>query len=182
MKVFALLFVLVSTPLLAQVKLPANELGQVQYQEIVRLPDTKRLARQLMTQARAWLAIQYPNEGDAEQQYDQEHNILFVKSAYRIENQDVRYTLTIEGKFGRYRATITDLVAERDGFASPILSTSPSAAELSRVADNKAQSSDVINQTVKQQENLYRKLDRQCRLTLNSLKEYLISQAESQAK
>ncbi|WP_338874888.1 hypothetical protein WBJ53_04630 [Spirosoma sp. SC4-14] len=182
MKVLLFLFVLVSTPLLAQVKLPSNELGQVQYQEIVRLPDSKRPSRQIITQARAWLETQYPNEGDAEQQYDQEHAILFIKSAYRINEQDIRYTLTIEGKFGRYRATITDLVAESDGFASPILSTSPSAAELSRVADNKAKNSDVINQTVKQQEDLYRKLDRQCRLTLNSLKEYLVSQADNQTK
>ena len=53
MKYPVILCLLLSINALAQVKLPTNEVGQVQYQEIVRVPNAKLPARQLMEQARA---------------------------------------------------------------------------------------------------------------------------------
>ncbi|QHV97132.1 DUF4468 domain-containing protein [Spirosoma endbachense] len=177
MKILIPLLVLLSINVLAQVKLPTNDLGQVQYQELVRLPDATRPTKQIITQARSWLAQQFPNESDAEQQFDQEHNILFVKSAYRIDDQLIRYTLTIESKFGRYRATITDLIAEGNGLSLPVRPDSPTAEEMSRSSDNKPKSTAVINQAVRQQADLYRQIDKECHDTLASLKEYMVSLA-----
>ncbi|MCK8492640.1 hypothetical protein M0L20_12305 [Spirosoma sp. RP8] len=176
---FLLLF---SVNVLAQVKLPTNEIGQVQYQELVRLPDATRPARQIILQARAWLDTEFPNESDAEQQFDQEHNIVFVKSAYRIQDQVIRYTLTIEAKFGRYRATITDLITESKGLSLPVQPTSPTATDLGRTADNKAKNTSVINQAVAQQAELYRELDKDCRATLASLKENMTSWGTKKAE
>lgn len=166
-----LLFFFLSFNALAQVKLPVNELGQVQYQEIVRVPDSKRPARQLMEQARAWADQEYESNLTTEQQYDQEHNILFVKSSYSINNQTVRYTLTIEPKFGRYRATLTDLITESKGLNVPILASSATVDEIKRAAGNKVTNSQLIEQTVQQQKDLYRQVDQSCRATLGSLKE-----------
>ena len=112
MKYSFVLALLISISSLAQVRLPTNEVGQVQYQEIVRVPNAKLPARQLMEQVRAWATHHNAANLTTEQQYDQEHNILFVKSSYSINNQLIRYILTIEPKFGRYRATITELITE----------------------------------------------------------------------
>ncbi|UFH56100.1 hypothetical protein [Spirosoma sp. KNUC1025] len=169
---FLLLF-FCSFSALAQVKLPVNELGQVQYQEIVRLPDAKRPAKQIMEQAREWGEEHYGSIQTAQQQYDPEHNILFIKASYPINNQLVRYTLTIEPKYGRYRATLTDLIAENNGLNVPIQATSPTAEELHRAAGGNATSKDVIEQTVQQQTELYQQLDKACRATLASLKQAL---------
>lgn len=177
MKLLLLLLFVSSTSLWGQIKLPTNEIGQVQYQELVRLPDSNRPARQLIAQARLWIDSYYESENAVEQQYDQEHNILFIKSSYTIDEQIVRYTLTIEGKFGRYRATITDLIEESDGFSLPIRPTSPTADELSRVADGKSKNPQVISQAVTRQAALYRQLDKECRATLASLKASLLEAA-----
>ncbi|GAB3976518.1 hypothetical protein GCM10028806_36230 [Spirosoma terrae] len=181
MKVLLPFFLLLSVQLLAQVTLPTNELGQVQYQEIVRLPDATRPTRQVATQLRSWVDQQYPNEGDAEKHYDQENNVVFAKSVFLIDGQTVRYTLTLEAKFGRYRVTLTDLITEAKGLSLPVQATSPTADEMSRMADNKTKSTNVIQQAVKQQEDLYRQLNKECRATLANLKEYMISLAEKKS-
>ncbi len=166
-----LLLAFCSLNAVAQVTLPVNELGQVQYQEIVRVPDSKRPARQLMEQARAWAGQEYESNLTTEQQYDQEHNILFVKSSYSINNQTVRYTLTIEPKFGRYRATLTDLIVVSKGLNSPILASSATVNDMSRAAGGAVTNKTLIEQTARQQEDLYRQIDQSCRATLLSLKE-----------
>ncbi|GAB3896048.1 hypothetical protein GCM10028825_41130 [Spirosoma agri] len=175
MKILLPIFILLSLTVVAQVKLPTNETGQVQYQELVRLPDATRPARQISSEARLWLQQQFPNESDAEQQFDQENNILFVKSAFRISEQLIRYTLTIESKFGRYRATITDLITESKGLSLPVRPTSPTAEEMSRASDKAAKSAEVVKQAVTQQADLYRQLDKECRAMLASLNEYMKS-------
>ena len=166
----ALLFVFSSLTALAQFRLPTNELGQVQYQEVVRVPDSKRPALQLMEQARSWADAHYDLNLTTEQQYDQEHNILFIKSSYPINNQTVRYTLTIEPKFGRYRVTLTDLIAEANGLNSPIQAANPTLEDIKKSAGSSTKPA-VIEQTAKQQAELYREIDRSCRATLASLKE-----------
>lgn len=157
----------------AQVKLPTNELGQVQYQEVVRVPDSKRPARQIMEQARAWAGQHYQSNLTTEQQYDQEHNILFIRSSYSLDNQLIRYTLTIEPKFGRYRATLTDLIADNNGMNLPIQASSSTVADINRATADTVKNQRVIEETVQQQENLYRQLDQSCRATSASLKEAL---------
>lgn len=167
---YTLLFVFSSLSALAQFRLPTNELGQVQYQEIVRVPDSKRPARQLMEQARTWADQHYDLNLTTEQQFDQEHNILFVKSSYPINNQSVRYTLTIEPKYGRYRVTLTDLITEANGMNAPIQAASPTLDDIKKSAASTTKPA-VIEQTARQQKELYQTLDKSCRATLTSLKE-----------
>ena len=162
---------------LAQVKLPVNETGQVQYQEIVRLPDSKRPARQSMQLARAWANQHYKSNLKTEQQYDQEHNILFIKSAYSVNNQVVRYTLTIEPKYGRYRATITDLITESNGLNVPIQAASATIDDIKRVAADSLKNNNLIEETAQQQAALYEQLDQSCHDTLASLKEAMTDEA-----
>lgn len=168
---YVLFFIIFSSlNALAQFRLPTNELGQVQYQEVVRVPDSKRPARQLMEQARAWADQHYDLNLTTEQQYDQEHNILFVKSVYAISDQSVRYTITIEPKFGRYRVTLTDLIAEANGMNAPIQATNPTLEDIKKSAGSATKPA-VIEQTARQQKELYQDLDKSCRATLASLKE-----------
>ncbi|WP_317171738.1 hypothetical protein [Spirosoma validum] len=172
--VFLLLFFCSSTAL-AQVKLPVNDIGQVQYQEVVRVPDSKRPARQIMEQVRAWAGQHYQPSVTTEQQYDQEHNILFVRSSYDIDNQLIRYTLTIEPKFGRYRATLTDLVAENKGMHLPIQASSPTVAEINQSVTDTTKNQTLAEQMAQQQAGLYQQLDQSCRATLVSLKEAMMA-------
>ncbi|WP_461111913.1 hypothetical protein [Spirosoma jeollabukense] len=167
---FLLLF-FCSFTALAQVKLPTNETGQVQYQELVKLPDNTRKAKQIIEQAKAWAGHEYDSLS-AEQQYDQVNNILFIKSLYLIDSHNVRYTLTIEAKYGRYRATITDLLTESNGLSLLVRPTSPTVDEMMQAAGNKitAKEKEVIEQTVQQQTELYQQINKSCRATLASLK------------
>ena len=155
----------------AQVTLPANELGQVQYQETVRLPDNSRKAKQLMSQARSWVGQYYTLDNHIEQQYDQEHGILFIKALLPVDNQVVRYTLSIETRMGRYRATLTDLIAESKGLSLPIRSSSPTLEEMSRASDSR--DAVLLEQAVKQQTDLYEQIDSACRATLANLSEFI---------
>ena len=175
MKLLLLFALLLSLKTEAQVKLPTNEVGQVQYQEIVRLPNAKLPARQLMEQVRAWAAKHYAANLTTEQQYDQEHNILFVKSSFSINNQLVRYVLTIEPKFGRYRATITELIAEGNGLTVPILAVSSTVDEMERATDSKTTNRKLLEQAASQQADLYRQLNKDCRATLAELKQTILS-------
>ncbi|QMW03458.1 DUF4468 domain-containing protein [Spirosoma foliorum] len=173
MKYLLIITLFVSGSAFAQLRLPTNETGQVQYQEIVRVPNEKLPARQLMNQLHDWAEFYYESESAAEQQYDPEHNIQFIKSAYHIDDQIVRYTLTVEAKFGRYRATITDLIAEDKGISVPVRASSSTAAELERASGGKITNRKLIEQAAQQQAELYRQIDKSCRGTLASLKQYL---------
>ncbi|AKD53978.1 DUF4468 domain-containing protein [Spirosoma radiotolerans] len=173
MKYLFILFLFVSISALAQVKLPTNEVGQVQYQELVRVPDSKRTARQLMEQVHSWATRYYPLGNEAEQQYDREHNILFVRTFYSIGNQSVRYTLTIETKFGRYRATITDLIIDDNGRTQPVRAVTSTVDELAVAADSTVKDKRVIEQIAADQAELYRQIDKACRETLANLKQSL---------
>ncbi|WP_240625511.1 hypothetical protein [Spirosoma pollinicola] len=173
MKYTLLLFFAFSLHSFAQVRLPTNEVGQVQYQELVKLPDSKRPARQIMEQTQAWSEQHFSDVPTTEQQHDQQNNILFIKSSYPINSQTVRYTLTIEAKFGRYRATITDLIAEGDGLTLPVQASSSTANEINRSAGGATASKTLVEQTAKQQADLYRQIDKSCRDTLASLKQTL---------
>ena len=171
MKYYIILAVLLSISASAQIRLPTNEVGQVQYQEIVRVPNAKLPARQLMQQVRAWATRQYADNLTTEQQYDQEHNILFVKSSYPINKQLVRYVLTIEPKFGRYRATITELIVEGNGLTVPVLSSSSTANEIAKAAgSSKPADQKLAEQAAYQQADLYHQIDKACRATLADLK------------
>lgn len=175
MKRLLVFFLLFSLHSVAQVRLPTNEAGQVQYQEMVRLADNTRKARQIIEQARLWASQAYDST-TAEQQYDAEHTILFIRSFFPINNQSIRYTLTIEAKYGRYRATLTDLVAESDALTLPVQASSGTVAEMQRAAGNKPTNKALLEQTARQQAELYRQIDKACRDTLASLKQALISE------
>lgn len=176
MQYLFLLLTFCSLRAVAQVKLPTNELGQVQYQEVVRVPDSQRPARKLMEQARAWADDHYRANLTTEKQYDKEHNILFIKSVYSANNQLVRYTLTIEPKFGRYRATITDLITESNGLNVPIRSSSVTVDEIRRAASDSLKNENLIEQTAQQQADLYDQLDQSCRATLANLEQAMTGQ------
>ena len=173
MKITLLFLALLSTTALAQVKLPAGETGQVQYQEIVRIGDGKGPARPLFDQVRAWARKRYPLANEAELYDDPQHGIVFVRSIYTLDDQSIRYTLTIEAKIGRYRATITDLVANRGGFLQPVRPVSSSTEDMERVATDSVRNSNLIEQAVIRQSDIYRQIDDACRTTLASLKQSL---------
>ncbi|WP_080057891.1 DUF4468 domain-containing protein [Spirosoma aerolatum] len=176
MKYLLILALCASIQAVAQVRLPNNEAGQVQYQEIIKVPNPKTPARQLMEQFHEWADAYYASDLTAEQQYDQEHNILFVKSMYKIHDQTVRYTLTLEAKYGRYRATLTDLIAESNGLSAPIRATSSTVAEMERSAAGKTTPKKVIEQTVQRQTELYQEIDKACRETLANLREAMLTE------
>jgi len=180
MKAQLLFFILFSTTALAQVQLPTNDAGLVQYQETVVVPDKTRPARQLMTQVRSWANQEYPAQNEAEQQFSPENNILFIRTFYPIGDQSVRYTLTIETKYGRYRATLTDLFVEGDGLAQaqPVRPVSTTAEELSRVSTDSLKNDQLIEQIATNQATLYKEIDKACRATLASLKAALTAKPE----
>jgi hypothetical protein len=179
MKLFLFFFLLLSLNAIAQVRLPTNEAGQVQYQETIKLPDNTRKARQIIEQARSWANLQYDST-TAEQQYDAEHTILFIRSFFPINKQSIRYTLTIEAKYGRYRATLTDLVAENDALTLPVQASSGTVAEMERAAGSKPINKKILEQTARQQAELYRQIDKACRDTLASLKQALTTSQTSE--
>ncbi|MFD2570180.1 hypothetical protein ACFSUS_06010 [Spirosoma soli] len=166
-------FLLLSTTALAQFTLPTNEAGQVQYQEIVRLSNPALPARQVYTQIRSWADQHYTASNEAEQQRDDVHGIVFVRSFYPIEKRNVRYTLTVEAKIGRYRATITDLVVEGDGLTLPVRATSSTVEEIKKAADSDVKNEQLVEKIAAEQAELYQQIDRACRATLASLKETL---------
>jgi hypothetical protein len=178
MKAAFLFLLIVSIPAFAQVKLPANEAGLVQYQEIVRIGDGKGAARPLFEQIRTWAKQHYPTANEAELHDDPQHGIVFVRSLYGIGDQSIRYTFTIEARVGRYRATITDLIAEQGGITQPVLPVSTSADEIQRSAADSVKNSDLIRQIADNQADLYQQIDKACRTTLASLKEYMSTQAK----
>ena len=171
MKLTLLIFTLIPALVFAQVKLPTSETGQVQYQEIVRVGDGKGPARPLFDQVRAWARKRYPLANEAELHDDPQHGIVFIRSLYTLDDQSIRYTLTIEAKIGRYRATITDLVADQGGFLQPVRPVSSSADDLERVAADSVRNSSLIEQTVTRQSDIYRQINDACRTTLANLKQ-----------
>lgn len=174
MKYLVAFFLLSSLSSLAQVRLPANELGQVQYQEIVKVADGKQTARQVIAQARAWADEHYPSEATTEKHFDEENSILFIKTTSLVGHQQLRYTLTIEAKYGRYRATIIDLITESDGLSLPVRPTSSTAEEIAKTAGNKPTTQKLVAQTVAEQTELYHQINKLCRSTLASLKETML--------
>ena len=177
MKIIRLFFVLFSITAQAQVRLPANEAGQVQYQEIVRIGDGKGPARPIFDQIRLWAQQHYPRANEAELHYDQQHGIVFVRSLYAIGDQSIRYTLTIEARIGRYRATITDLIAEQGVLTQPVRPVSSSAEEMKRTAADSVKNSGLVEQIAISQADLYRQIDESCRATLASLKQSVMTSA-----
>lgn len=173
---FFLLFL--STTALAQVRLPTNDAGQVQYQEIVRIGDGKLPARQVFEEVRAWAEQHYPSANEAERHFDQQHGILFVRSVFPVGDQSVRYTLTVEARIGRYRATITDLVDESDALLLPLRPTSSTAEEINRTAGSTAKDRAIVEQIVQKQADFYKQLNETCRATLASLKKEMTSNGE----
>lgn len=171
MKLSFIFALLLSFSALAQFRLPTNEEGQVQYQEVVRLADSKQTARQIMAQARSWAETHYAENTFTEQQLDAENNILFIRTAAQLDGQLIRYTLTIEPKYGRYRATITDLIATNGTLNLPVRATPGTVSEMERASGSKTPNRKLIEQTVQQQVALYRQLDKTCRQTLTSLKQ-----------
>lgn len=167
-KFFVLLFL--STTALAQVRLPTNEAGQVQYQEIVRIGDGKLPARQVFERIQTWAEQHYPSADEAERHFDQQHGILFVRSAFPVGDQSVRYTLTVEARIGRYRATITDLVDESDALLLPLRPTSSTAEEINRTTGSAAKDRTIVEQIVQKQADFYHQINETCRATLANLK------------
>lgn len=178
MKTTPIFLLLITTSAFAQVKLPTSETGQVQYQEIVRIGDGRGPARPIFDQIRAWARQRYPMANEAELHYDQQHGIAFVRSLYTIGNQSIRYTLTVEARIGRYRATVTDLIAEQGGLVQPVRPVSSSADEMAQVAADSVKNSDLIEQIAADQAEVYRQIDEACRTTLASLKQSVTAWAD----
>lgn len=175
MKTSLLFLLLVTTSAFAQVKLPTSETGQVQYQEIVRIGDGKGPARPIFDQIGAWAQKHYPMANEAELHYDQQHGIAFVRSLYTVGDQSIRYTLTIEARIGRYRATITDLIIEQGGLTQPVRPVSSSAEEMEQVAADSVKNSGLAKQIAANQAEVYQQINEACRTTLASLKQSVIT-------
>lgn len=171
MRIIPLIFLLlVSTTALAQVRLPTNDAGQVQYQEIVRIGDGKLPARQVFERIQTWAEQHYPAANEAERHFDEQHGILFVRSVFPVGDQAVRYTLTVEARIGRYRATITDLVDESDALLLPLRPSSSTAEEINRTAGSTAKDRTIVDQIVQKQADFYQRINDTCRAALASLK------------
>lgn len=168
-----LLFGLFSTSAFAQLTLPTNGAGQVQYQEIIRIGDGKLPARPVYDQIRAWAGTYYTGENEGERQYDPQHGILFVRSLYSPNKQSIRYTLTVEARIGRYRATITDLINEEGNLMLPVRATSTTADEMIQAAGGTVDNPKIIEQVAAKQAELYKQLDAACRATLANLKAHM---------
>lgn len=156
-------------PTFAQVQLPTDANGQVQFQELVRLTDKVRPAKQVFAQSQAWAERYFKPVNEPEVQPDPEHGVLFVRGVYPIGDKFVRFTMLVEAKTGRYRATITDLIAENNGLLAPIQPSSATADDMQK-AGGQAAKPDVVEAVAKEQADLYKALDAVCRDTLNNLK------------
>ncbi len=174
--------VFLSTNALAQFQLPTNQTGQVQYQEIVRIGDGKGPARPIFDRVRAWARQRYPAANSAELHYDEQHGIAFVRSFYAIGNRNIRYTLTIEARIGRYRATITDLIDEQGGLNQPVRPVSSSADEMKRVTASSVKDNRLIEQVAANQTALYQQIDQLCRTTLADLKQTMTGQTDKKGE
>ena len=174
MKAVLLFFALISLPAFAQIKLPTSEAGQVQYQEIVRIGDGKGPARPIYDQICIWARQRYPLANEAELHYDPQHGIVFVRSLFPLGDETIRYTLTIEARLGRYRATITDLIAEqRGGLTQPVRPVSSTTEEMAHIAADSIRNTKLIEQIADDQAELYKQIDGSCRATLSSLKQFV---------
>jgi hypothetical protein len=174
LRLLAVFLLLAACPTLAQVRLPADANGQVQFQETVRLTDKTRSAKQVFTQSQAWAERYFKPTNEPEVQPDQEHGVLFVRGVYPFGEQFVRFTMLIEAKTGRYRATITDLIGENNGLLSPIQPVSATAEDMQK-AGGQAAKPEVVEAVAKEQAELYKALEAACRDTLNNLKTALNS-------
>ena len=54
LRLLAVFLLVAACPALAQVRLPTDANGQVQFQELIRLTDKTRPAKQVFTQTQAW--------------------------------------------------------------------------------------------------------------------------------
>lgn len=169
LRLLIVIFFAVACPAVAQVQLPADDNGQVQFQETVRLTDKTRSAKQVFAQSQAWAERYFKQVNEPEVQPDQEHGVLFVRGVYPIGGQFVRFTMLIEAKTGRYRATITDLIGENNGLLSPIQPVSATAEDMQK-AGGQAAKPEVVEAVAKEQAELYKALEAVCRDTLNNLK------------
>ncbi len=174
LRLLAVFLLLTAYPALAQVQLPTDANGQVQFQDLVRLTDKTRSAKQVFTQSQAWAERYFKPTNEPEVQPDQEHGVLFVRGVYPIGEQFVRFTMLIEAKTGRYRATITDLIGENNGLLLPIQPASATAEEMQK-AGGQAAKPEVVEAVAKEQAELYKALEAACRATLDNLKTALNS-------
>lgn len=102
-----------------RVELPRDEkTGRYTYQEVVKVEGAS--ARDLYSQARAWVARTYVSAQDVVQLEDSDAARLIVKGLWQTSSGFlrpggwIRHTLTIEAKDGRYRYTISDLILAFD--------------------------------------------------------------------
>jgi hypothetical protein len=169
-RLIILFFFSTAYPALAQVQLPTDANGQVQFQELVRLTDKTRSAKQVFSQSQAWAERYFKPANEPEIQPDQANGVLFVRGVYPIGEQFVRFTMLIEAKTGRYRATITDLIAENNGLLAPIQPVSATSDDMQRSGGTQLANTTVVETVAKQQAELYKALDAVCHDTLNNLK------------
>ncbi|QJD77617.1 DUF4468 domain-containing protein [Spirosoma rhododendri] len=169
-RLLIVLFFIAAYPALAQVQLPTDANGQVQFQELVRLTDKTRPSKQVFSQSQAWAERYFKPANEPEVQPDLANGVLFVRGVYPIGEQFVRFTMLIEAKMGRYRATITDLIAENNGLLAPIQPNNATADDMQRAGGTQIANPAVVETVANQQAELYKALDAVCRDTLNNLK------------
>ena len=131
MRQLLLLFCILPTLSYSQVQvwtkslvLPTDELGRVQFQEVISLADSTQPANQIITRCRSWAAKTYNNSEQVVQQYDPQSGVLIIKGVLVVttapetkflgttsppQKNNIQHTLTLEAKKGRYRATINQL-------------------------------------------------------------------------
>lgn len=110
-----------------------DDAGNVQFQQVVML-DSSLSAKALINRAKTWSVKSYNSANTVIQQFEPEGGTLILKAQspisvpvyYRLMGKtqsatsviDLKYTLSIETKTGRYRATLSQLVKHADATPS----------------------------------------------------------------
>lgn len=91
-------------------KLPTNLKGQIQFQEVVQVPDTP--APELYSRAQLWMAKTFVSGKDVTQLNDKENGTVLLKGNTMVHfgmgYTRIGFTLLLEIKDGRYRYTLSD--------------------------------------------------------------------------
>jgi hypothetical protein len=141
-----ILLTLISTSAMAQeiISLPTNAQGGVEFQQVFRLADTTVSATDIISRARTWAAKTYRDSEKIIQQYDAQAGVMVLKPIMKFTvftemkiittvkestDQYVGYTLTIEARKGRYRATMSNYAVDPTNMRVPMIARNKTEAE-----------------------------------------------------
>jgi len=132
-----ILFILISSGSFAQVGLPHDKLGKVNYTEVVQSDSFP--ASQLYSNARLWFAETFKSANDVIQLADENTKTLVGHGSTtflmhglfgsRTESGFITYSVKIECKDGRYKYSITDFVLKQPNWTYTVEDYKGTAAQ-----------------------------------------------------